>query len=340
MKRNKVVGGAIIFIFALGFPWLFPNPALMGIVVFTLLFAAVATGWNLFSGYTGYISLGHGAFFGIGAYAVALLCQRFSLSGGYLPFVLLPVAGLIASAFAIPLGWIALRTRRQTFVVVTIALFFIAQLMAYNLSGITNGSTGLSLPLPPWEGFFYNIPFYYVTLVMLLLAFFVSRWVRRSKYGLGLLALRDDEERASGLGVNTETAKLLAFVLSAWFAGVGGGIDALFIGSIAPAFAFDPTINVGLSLAVFLGGVGTLWGPILGAVMLVPVQQYLVLQFGENGLYQMIYGTLFLIVLAFMPIGIVPTLTIIWKNILNRCRNALKTTTPSPALSQEGVSKD
>lgn len=333
MNRRAWFGAAFLAL-ALGFPWLFSNPAVMSIAVFTLFFAAVTTAWNIFA-YTGYVSLGHGAFFGIGAYALTLLCQRWNIAGGYLPFALLPLAGLIASAFAIPLGWIALRTRRQTFVVVTIAMFFILQLMAYNLSSITNGSTGLSLPLPPWDGAFYNLPFYYIALATLLLALFVSAGVRASKYGLGLLAIRDDEERALGLGVKTEAFKLFAFVISAWFAGVGGGIYAYFVGSVFPPFAFDPTLNVAFSLAAFLGGVGTLWGPILGAIMLVPVQQYLVLYYGENGLYQIIYGGLFLMVLEGMPEGILPSVQRKWRNIHARIKGKETDAVASPLPQEE-----
>lgn len=308
MKRGYLGGGAVFLVLTIGFPLIFSNPAVTSIAVFTLLFAVATTGWNIFSGYTGYVSLGYGAFFGIGAYALTLLCLYWNVPGGYLPFALLPLAGLIASACALPLGWITLRTKRQSFVVITIAIFFILQLFAYNLRGLTNGSTGLSLPIPSWDGAYFNIPFYYFTLTILLLALFVSWWVRHSKYGLGLLALRDDEERALGLGVRTEVAKLTAFVLSAWFAGVGGGIYAYFVGSVFPPFAFDPVLNVAMTLAAFLGGVGTLWGPILGAIMIGPVQQYLALQFGENGLFQIIYGGLFLFVLLLAPEGIMPTL--------------------------------
>lgn len=318
MKRGYQLGKVVFLACALGFPLLFPNPAVTSIAVFTLLFAVATTGWNIFSGYTGYVSLGHGAFFGIGAYALTLLCRFFSVPGGYLPFALLPLAGLIASVCAFPLGWIALRTRRQSFVVITIAIFFILQLLSYNLRGLTNGSTGLSLPIPSWEGESFNIPFYYCTLAVLLLALFASWWVRHSKYGLGLLALRDDEERAQGLGVRTGTAKLSAFVLSAWFVGVSGGIYAYFIGSVFPPFAFDPVLNVAVTLAAFLGGVGTVWGPIVGAMMIGPVQQYLVLQFGENGLFQMIYGGLFLLVLLLAPEGIMPTLQKMMKVLVKR----------------------
>ncbi|MBV9232333.1 MAG: branched-chain amino acid ABC transporter permease [Chloroflexi bacterium] len=323
-------GWLAFFAVTLVFPWLLPNPAVTTIAVATLLYAAVAAGWNIFSGYTGYISLGHGAFFGIGAYSLAIMCQDWNVKGDYFPFLLLPLAGLLAALCALPFGWIALRTRRQTFVVITIAFFFITQLMAYNLRSLTNGSTGLTLPIPSWSGDFFNVPFYYVSLAVLLLALAVSWWIRHSKYGLGLLAIRDDEGRALGLGVSAEASKLVAFAVSAWFAGVGGGIYAYFVGAIYPPFAFDPTINVGLTLMALIGGLGTLAGPILGAVMVSPVQQYLVLQYGENGWYQMIYGVLFLVVLLALPEGIIPTLQKKWSSFVGSFHKKQKRDTALP----------
>ncbi len=204
MKIIKMAGLLVLLLFVIVFPMLFSNPAVTTIAVFTLMFAAATTGWNIFSGYSGYIALGHGAYFGLGAYTLAIMCQRWNIPGGYFPFLLVPVAGLVAAAFSVVLGWIALRVRRHTFVVITIAMFFILQLLAYNLKGLTNGSTGLGLPIPTdWSGDFFNIPFYYVTLAILLVAIAISWWVRNSKYGLGLLAIRDDEDRALGLGVKT-----------------------------------------------------------------------------------------------------------------------------------------
>ncbi|HBE24935.1 MAG TPA: branched-chain amino acid ABC transporter permease, partial [Ktedonobacter sp.] len=114
MKILKTVGLLVLLLIALAFPLLFPNPAVTTIAVFTLMFAAAATGWNIFSGYTGYIALGHAAYFGLGAYAIAIMCQDWHIPGGYIPFLLVPVAGLVAALFAIPLGWIALRVRRHT----------------------------------------------------------------------------------------------------------------------------------------------------------------------------------------------------------------------------------
>src|SRR5260370_41163377 len=116
----------------MGFLVVFADPAVTIIGGFTVLFEVAATGWNIFSGYPGYIALGHAAYFGLGAYAMALMAQDWKIPAGYVPFFLLPLAGMVAAIFAVPFGWIALRTRRHTFVVITIPLFFIMQLMAHN----------------------------------------------------------------------------------------------------------------------------------------------------------------------------------------------------------------
>jgi branched-chain amino acid transport system permease protein len=313
MKIFKTVGLLLLLVIVIVFPLVFPNPAVTTIAIFTLIFAAAATGWNIFSGYTGYISLGHAAYFGLGGYALAIMCQDWKIPGGYLPFLFVPVAGLVAALFGVPLGWIALRVRRHTFVVITIAIFFILQLLAYNLRALTNGSTGLSLPIPlDWSGDFFNFPFYYAALVVLLAAIAISWWVRNSKYGLGLLAIRDDEDRALGLGVSTVSSKLVAFVISAFIVGMVGAIWAYFIESIYPPSGFDAIFDLSVVLMAYLGGLGTLSGPILGAFILEPAQQYFTLQYGENGYYLIIYGALFLVIMLLLPRGIIPTLNERW----------------------------
>jgi branched-chain amino acid transport system permease protein len=313
MRAVKIAGLLALLVAFILFPQVFPNPAVTTIAVFTLVYATCTTAWNIFSGYTGYIALGHAAYFGVGAYAMALMCLYWDIPAGYAPFLLLPLTGIVAAAFAVPLGWISLRTRKHTFVVITIAVFFIMQLMAFNLRPITKGSTGLSLPIPSdWGGDFFNVPFYYVMLAMLLIALGVSWWIRNSKFGLGLLAIRDDEDRALGLGVKAGPAKLIAFVISAFFVGMAGAVHAYFIGSIFPAFAFDPLFDVAMALMTFLGGLGTLSGPILGALLLEPAQQYFTLQFSEHGYNLIIYGVLFLAIILLLPEGIIPTLSKYW----------------------------
>ena len=146
---------AVVLAAAIIFPQVVSSPLLVTMAIFTLIFAIMSSGWNILGGYTGYISLGHAAFFGIGAYALARLSDHITVSTGYEPFFLLPVVGLIGAAFAVPLGIVALRTRRHVFVVLTIAMLFIGQLLATNLRDVTNGSTGQGLPQPPWLGDFF-----------------------------------------------------------------------------------------------------------------------------------------------------------------------------------------
>ncbi|HZR43195.1 MAG TPA: branched-chain amino acid ABC transporter permease [Ktedonobacteraceae bacterium] len=326
MKHMRTVGLLALLIFACIFPIVFSNAAVTTMAVFTLLFAAAATGWNLFSGYTGYFSLGYATFYGLGAYTLALLCKYWHIPGGYMPFALLPLGGLVAAIFAVPLGWIALRVRRHTFVVVTIAMMFTFQLLAYNLKSITSGSTGMLLPFVTWSPDFFNVPFYYVALAILLLAFATSWWVRNSKYGLGLLAIRDDEDRVAGLGVKTGAYKLAAFVIAAFFAGMVGGMVVYFTGAIAPPVAFDPTFDVSVALMCIMGGVGTLIGPLVGALLLEPLQQYIILQAGSigAGLDLFIFGALLLVVILFLPEGIIPSLRRLWHKL-----KAERTTTAS-----------
>lgn len=314
VKRILLAPGLLALLaIAILFPQVDPDPTQTNVAVFTFIFMGAVIGWNILAGYTGYISLGHVAFFGISSYALALICQHWNIPGGYIPFFLVPVAGLISAVIAIPVGWIILRVRRHTFIVITIAMFFIAQLLAFNLTGLTNGSTGLEFPIPfDWLGAFYNIPFYYAALIVVVLAVAISWWVRHSKFGLGLLAIRDDEDRAQGLGVKTGPSKLAAFVIAAFIVGMMGAIWGYYIESIFPASVFDPTFDITIALMAFLGGIGTISGPILGALILEPAQQYILAQESFRDYYPVIYGALFLIVILLLPRGIIPTIRDYW----------------------------
>jgi branched-chain amino acid transport system permease protein len=291
-----------------------PNDAVNTIAVFTLVGAIAVVGWNIFSGYTGYISLGSSVFYGLGAYTIGLASRYWHIPGGWEPFLLLPLAGLVAGIVALPLGWLSLRTRRHTFIVISIAWVFIFQLLAYNLRGFTGGSNGVFMPLTPWVAPYANLPFYYVAFVVLIVATFVSLWIRHAKFGLGLLAIRDDEDRALGLGVKTVPFKLTAYVISAVFIGMAGAIFAYYIGSVYPELGFNPAVDLTIALMAFLGGVGTVAGPLLGALLITPLQQWLDLQFGGQGLNLIIYGAIFLLIILLLPRGIVPSLQEQWRN--------------------------
>jgi branched-chain amino acid transport system permease protein len=306
----RVLAGVALLVVALVFgffPVVITDPTATSIAVFTLIFMVATSAWNIFSGYSGYLALGHAVFFGSGGYAVALAARDWHVPGGWTVFALLPFAGVIAAAFAVPFGLIALRVRRHTFVVVTIAIFFIFQLAAFNF-GFTGGTSGIQLPFAPFSPTNYNQPFYYVALVILVLTVLLSWVVRRSRFGLQLLAIRDDEDRARGLGVKTAPVKLAAFVISAFPVGMVGGLYFYFLGQAFPSTAYDPLFDVSLALMGFLGGIGTLTGPLLGALVLESLKQYLTQSISGTGTYLIAYGVLFLVVILLLPRGVIPSL--------------------------------
>jgi len=324
-----VVGVAVVVALIVIFPLIVTDPAATSIGVFTLVFMVSASAWNIFSGYSGYLALGHAVFFGSGGYAVALAARDWHVTGGWAVFGLLPFGGLVAGLIAIPVGLVALRTRRHTFVVVTIAIFFIFQLAATNL-GFTGGTSGILLPIAPFSAANFNQPFYYVAFGILIATVLVSIGVRRSRFGLQLLAIRDDEDRALGLGVKTRRLKLSAFVISAVPIGMVGGLYFYFVGQIFPQFAFDPLFDLSIALMAFLGGLGTITGPLLGAAVLESLQQYLTQTFSSSATYLIAYGVLFLAVILVLPRGVIPGIA----ELLER-RRARSASGPGPAAERE-----
>ncbi len=329
----RVVKVAIAIAVLALFPQVWSNPATTSIAVFTLIFMVAASSWNIFSGYSGYIALGHAVYFGVGAYALTLLANHLGIAAGWGVFALVPVAGIIAGLVAIPTGLIALRARRHTFVVITIAFMFVFQLAASNFA-FTGGTSGLQPPTPLWSAASYNDHFYYVTAIVLVATVALSWLVRRSRFGLQLFAIRDDEERARGLGVRVARVKLTAFVVSAIPVGMVGGIYAYFLGQIFPQFAFDPLFDLSIALMAFIGGLGTVWGPLLGALVLESLQQYFTEQSGASQVYLIIYGGLFLAVILLLPRGIIPSV----QDLLDRWRT--RASVQEPAEDETAASRD
>lgn len=318
----KALGLVVLAAFSLLLPVIAPDPATTNIAVLTVMYVGLATAWNIMGGYTGYISLGHAAFFGIGAYSFGLLLIHLNITPGYAPFLLVPVAGLLTAVAAAGIGWIALRTRAATFVIVTIAFMFIVQLLAENLVKLTGGGGGLSVPYPhDWTGNFFNIPFYYAMLALALLALALSWWIRRSKFGLGLLAIRDDEDKALAVGVPTRAFKLTAFVISATLVGMIGAVYGYYITYLYPQFVVDPLLSISMVLMTFLGGLGTLSGPVIGAVLLERAQLEFAYRFGASRLYLVLFSAVFLVVILVLPRGIVPSVA----DLVHRWRRRART---------------
>ena len=340
-RRRAAAGLALVLlaVAAIVFPVVFSSPVVTNYAIYALIFVAVVTAWNMFSGFSGYISLGQAVFFGSGAYAVGIAAKAWHINGVGV-FALLPLAAAVGAVIAVPFGLIALRVRRHTFIVVTIAVFFIFQLMAFNLNSFTGGSIGMSAPFLPWTPTTFNDRFYYITLACAVVAVVLAVLVRRSRFGLQLRAIRDDEDRARGLGVRTMRVKLAVFVLSATITGLVGGVWFLYLTQVLPPSGFDPLFDLSLVLMAFLGGLGTISGPIIGALIIEPGQLYLTIRYTNGYLSEILLGALFLVIVIFVPRGIVPTAGEWLRRLRTRGRPAVPPvpTAPDPDPARSGLS--
>ena len=300
--------GIVFFAILAGLPSFNLAHWVLNIAVFTLMYAVMSSSWNLVGGFAGYPSLGHAAFFGIGAYGTALWFQHHAIRSGYEPFELLPLIGLVAALLGLPVAFIAMRTRSDVFAIVTITLLFVTQTLAFNLRSLTHGAQGLSIAVAPFSARTYERPFYYTLLVLLAVAMGISFGAMRSKFGLALAAVRADEDKARGIGVRTFGVKLLSFSISVGLTAMVGGIWAYYEGFIYPQFAIDPLVTIAIVLMTFLGGRATLWGPVLGAFILETAQQTLAYSLGGSQFYLIAYAMVFLLVMLLMPRGIVPSI--------------------------------
>src|SRR6266498_2107803 len=302
LRPAVITAGVLVLALApLGFT---ENTYIQTVLILTLLLVVSSSGWNIISGFAGYVSLGQGAFIGVGAYTVGILSRHTDVS----PFVLAPLGGVAAAALAAVLGLVAMRARGHAFVIITIAFLFLMQTLALNLQSITGGSAGITLPLPTWSRDIGELPFYYAMLALAVLSVALAAWIRRSKLGAGLLAIREDEGKAAAIGIRTPAYKLIGFVVSAVLIGIAGGIDGYFLTFIDPRGMFDILISVQIVLVVLLGGRGTIWGPVLGAFLIQPLSEVVNRYFGtQQGTRLLVFGVLLGAVVMVVPGGIVPT---------------------------------
>jgi ABC-type branched-subunit amino acid transport system ATPase component/ABC-type branched-subunit amino acid transport system permease subunit len=302
--RGHLTAGGLAVLLAL-YPAVQPGQTYRHtVLLLAFLLAIQAVSWNIISGYAGYISLGHSVFLGIGAYTVGILAMHWHVN----PLALAPLGGVVTTLTAVGVGAVVLRTRGHAFVIVTIAVLLAVQVLAVNLRWLTNGSDGITLPLPSWPGRWQNIPFYYTFLGLLVLTVALSAWVRRTKFGAGLVAIRDDEGKAAAIGVPATRYKILAYAMSAFFIGVAGGVHAYFLTYINPVGEFDILISVMVVLSALLGGRGTLYGPVLGAFA-VQFGSETATNFGSNTQSRvLIFGLALVLVVLLLPAGVLPTI--------------------------------
>ena len=301
----KAVGVLVLAAALLSFPSIAANPFILSVGVVIMSYAVLATSWNFVGGFTGYISLGHAAYSGLGAYATGLLV----IHTGINPWLGMLLGGLLVAAIAVPIGIASLRVRGASFVIVSIAMVLILLLVFQSWGSFTGGSNGLRVPRPfgpevlrPEQ----HERFFYLHVALLAVALLAWWLIDRSRFGTGLKAIREDEDKAQALGVPTFTYKLIAFVVSAFFTALGGGLYALWFGFLDPIFQFSILVGSYMVLMSLLGGIRSLFGPLLGAVIVGYAVEYFKNQYGDTQFHLVAMGLLLGLVVLFMPDGIIP----------------------------------
>lgn len=292
----------------LAYPLVSDDTYYQNMIIISLVFAVGASGLNIITGFTGYVSLGQSAFIGLGGYTIGVLATKFDTVS---PWLWVPVAGLVAAAVAVGLGLVSLRSRGPAFVIITVAFLFLMQQVAVNWEDVTGGTAGLLLPLPTWGIDVINWPFYYALVAILAVQLLMTWWIRRSKFGMGLIAIREDETKAATIGINLPVHKVAAFVASSVFVGMAGAVYGYYLTFIDPLGMFAILISVQIILTLLVGGKATLWGPVLGAFLIEPLNETV-----NNGLGTLgggnarlfLFGGLLMAVVVFLPNGILPSL--------------------------------
>jgi branched-chain amino acid transport system permease protein len=308
-RKQHLIAGILLLgflIYPLINPW---QPYPQGVMLTMFLLAVQATSWNIVSGYAGYISLGHSMFLGLGSYTAAII----ALHTGVNPLWVAPLGGVTAVVVAVLFGSVVLRTRGHAFVIITIALLLSSQIVATNWKPLTNGSDGITLELPFWSADFQNIPFYYAFLVLLVLTVLFSGWIARTKFGTGLIAIREDEGKAASIGVNTTVFKIIAYGASSFFIGVAGGVYAYYQTFLNPVGSFAILGSVLIVLSALVGGRGTLYGPVLGAFIISLVNEGATVYGGNTQSRVLIMGLILVGVVLFLPAGLLPTIEAAWR---------------------------
>lgn len=313
-KKGFFVSGIIIVLLIL-FPVLAATEHTLNLFILLFITIILAQSWNILGGYTGQISLGNAAFFGVGALSFHFLAWR----GGFPFYLALPAGGISAVILASFIGVPALRLRGVYFAIGTLALAEASRITVNNLFPLT-------VYIPTADIVTYSLfPRYYLALIVAVITQGVAYFMIKSKIGLAMMAIRDDDEAADTSGVHLFKYKFLALVFSSFFSGLAGGIFTYYQTSVVPTFLFSPHWTFEPLVAASVGGSGMLLGPIIGSVFLVILTELFALSLGK--VYLIIFGAMFIFVVLFFPGGLIEALERIWKFIWMGTLNKVETST-------------
>ncbi|HZS03128.1 MAG TPA: branched-chain amino acid ABC transporter permease [Chloroflexota bacterium] len=293
-QATLLLAGVLLVCLALPFV---ASAYVVSLLFLLFMWVALASSWNLLSGYTGYVSFGHAGFFGVGAYAAAILIWRLQWEW----WLACLAGGVVCAALGAAIGGPALRLRGPYFAIALLGLSEVGRIVAVVWEPLTRGGLGISLP-PTAE----LLPDYYAMLALAVAATALVYWIANSKIGLRLLAIREDETAAEVVGVPTTRYKLLAFILSAFFPGVAGGLYAWHVSYIDPGAVFAVSISVRTIASAMFGGAGTVFGPVAGALLLNLLAEVLWVRYPF--FHPVLFGGLIIVILLVMPGGIVAVL--------------------------------
>ena len=304
-RRAAILLAALTLVALAALPRLTADRRILTWALLILLYTALAQSWNLLSGFGGQVNLGHAAFFGLGA----VITRTLWLNGTPLGLAL-PAAVGVAAAAGFIVGAPTLRLYGPYFAIGTLAVAEILRITTGNL--LPEVSTLSAAALASYA----LAPRYYLALGVAALTMVVAWFLTRSRFGYGLAAVREDETVAEASGVRTFPHKLAAFVLSSGLAGATGAVFGFYHVSFYPQFAFSPLWTFDALLITFLGGVGTLWGPVLGALFFLPLREVLALQPRLIEVHPLIFGILFILIVVALPGGFVEA----WRGVTHRQR--------------------
>ena len=282
------------------------NDYYLNIVVMTFLWAALSGAWNLMAGYGGLVSLGHSAFFGIGAYATAVLYTKYGLS----PWLGMLAGVGIATVIAVAISWPCFRLRGAFFSLATLVFPIAMEIIANNWTDVTRGSSGIALPFKPgFENFIFSSRWAYLAaaFILMMIVYGITRWIHRGRLGLSLIAVRDDQAAAESMGVSPVKVKLQVTMISAALTAMGGFLYAQYILFLDPPSVFSINVSIQIALLSIIGGLGLPLGPIVGSLLMTPLDGVLS-QFLGGGPRLLIYGTVLLVVVLIAPKGVLGTI--------------------------------
>jgi len=286
-------------------PLVAPSSFFLHVAILILMWTLLGSAWNVLGGFAGQVSFGHVALFGIGAYVTMILYLR----AGVAPWWGIPVGGLAAALLSLPIGLVCFRLRGPYFSLATLAVAEIVKLVALNWEAVTNGPVGfLITSLPPvqilglavdWES---KVPFYEAAALLALVGMASTAWLRSSRLGAYLVAIRENEDAAEAVGIDTVRAKVATLALSAFLAGLGGGFYAFYFRYVDPDAVLGISISMEMVFIAMVGGLGTVGGPLVGAVFLTTVGEAVRERFQTGHL--IFYGLFMMLAIRFMPEGI------------------------------------